>query len=256
MKFFTTLAAFAVGAMAAPTAPVPCPCADKSGIKVPANLPSSCTSGNPVTLPDISVPTHGDGEHTGEHTGVHTGNADVVVVVHAVVETVVTVEAKVKAHLDLVASIIANADIDAQALVKVLVDLQVDLKVLLDCVPTLDGLVLDADVLVAADLQVILDLAVRVKALIVEVEVCLKALVVLKAEILAVIGVELHACLGLIVSIVGPIVHAVVAIVANLHVSVELNVIVGQITTCANQITNTCDGLTGLLAPVFKLLHL
>ncbi|KAK4150860.1 hypothetical protein C8A00DRAFT_45816 [Chaetomidium leptoderma] len=215
MKFFTTLAAFAVGAMAAPTAPVPCPCADKSGIKVPStNLPGSCSGGSPVTLPDISVPTHGD------------------------------------------AGIVASADIDAQALLKVLVDLQVDLKVLLDCVPTLDGLVLDADVLVAADLQVILDLVVRVKALIVEVQVCLEALVVLKAEILAVIGVELHACLGLIVSVVGPIVHAVLALVADLHVSVELTVIVGKITSCANELTNTCDGLTGLLAPVFKLLHL
>ena len=75
-------------------------------------------------------------------------------------------------------------------------------------------------------------------------------------DILAVIGVQLHACLGLIVSIVGPLVHAILAIVANLHVSVELTVIVGQITSCVHEITNTCDGLTGLLAPVFKLLHI
>jgi hypothetical protein len=79
------------------------------------------------------------------------------------------------------AKIVAAAEVDAQALLKVIVALKADLKVLLDCVPTLEGLVLDAEVLVAADLQVILDLIVKVQALVAEVEVCLKALVVLKA---------------------------------------------------------------------------
>lgn len=172
------------------------------------------------------------------------------------------------------AKIVAGATIDVQALVKVLVELKVDLKVLLDCLPTLHGLILDADVLVAADLQVVLDLVVRVEALLAEVKVCLQALVALKAgksshialrvrqhmltgaEILVVIGVELQACLGLIVSITNPIIEFALALVASLHVDATLEAIIGQITDCVNLITSDCTGITGLLAPVFDLLHL
>lgn len=77
-----------------------------------------------------------------------------------------------------------------------------------------------------------------------------------ESEILAVIGIDLKACLDLIVVITGPIVKFALAIVAKLSVVVELQVIVGQIKDCAGQITNTCDGITGILSPVFKLLHL
>ena len=79
------------------------------------------------------------------------------------------------------AHIIGAAEVDAQALLKVILALKVDLKVLQDCVPTLHGLVFDVEGLVAADLQVVLDLVLVVEALLAEVEVCLKGLVVLKA---------------------------------------------------------------------------
>lgn len=76
------------------------------------------------------------------------------------------------------------------------------------------------------------------------------------AEILVVIGVELQACLGLIVSITNPIIEFALAIVASLRVDAALQVILGQITDCVDLITNDCTGITGLLAPVFELLHL
>ena len=47
--------------------------------------------------------------------------------------------------------------------------------------PTLHGLIFDVEGLVAADLQVVLDLVLVVEALLAEVEVCLKGLLVLKA---------------------------------------------------------------------------
>ncbi|EAQ91724.1 predicted protein [Chaetomium globosum CBS 148.51] len=230
MKFFSTaLAAFAVGsAIAAPvlegqTVPAPCPCSgtDKTGVDAPhVDVPSTCGPGS-IKTPIKNHPANGDND--------------------------VDVAA---------ASIVAKAEIDAQALVKVIAALEVDLKVLQDCAPQLDGLVIDAGVIVAADLEVVLDLVVRVQALIAKVEVCLKALVVLDAKILAVIGADLKACLGLIVNITAPIVNLALSIVAKLTAVVELQVIVGQIGDCAHKITNTCDGITGLLGPVFALLHL
>ncbi len=75
-------------------------------------------------------------------------------------------------------------------------------------------------------------------------------------EILAVIGVELQACLGLIVAISGPIVEFALGIVADLHVDVALFGLIGQITDCAGRITNTCGGIKSLLSPVLNLLHL
>ena len=75
-------------------------------------------------------------------------------------------------------------------------------------------------------------------------------------EILAVIGVELQACLGLIVAIADPIIEFALGIVATLHVDVVLSGLIGQITDCTGRITNTCDGIKSLLSSVLNLLHL
>lgn len=76
------------------------------------------------------------------------------------------------------------------------------------------------------------------------------------SEVLVVIGAQLNVCLGLILSIANSVVTFVLGLVAHLNVNVELHVIVVKITTCIGQITNTCSGLTGILAPVLDLLHL
>ncbi len=75
-------------------------------------------------------------------------------------------------------------------------------------------------------------------------------------EILAVIGVELQACLGLVVAIADPIIEFALAIVANLHVDAVLSGLIGQITDCTGQITNTLGDIKSLLASVLNLLHL
>jgi len=252
MKFFSTaLAAFAVGsAVAAPvlearTAPCPCSGTDKTGVDVPnVDVPSTCGPGG-IKTPIKNLPSTGDVISVG---------ADVVVVVDTVVKAVVEVEANVQAHLEAIAAITAKADIDVEALLKIIVDLHLDLDILNGCAPQLDGLVIDADVFVAAELQVVLDLMVRVQALIAKVEVSLAALVKLDAKILAVIGVEVKACLDLIVVVTTPIVNFALAIVAKLSLVVDVQVIVGQISDCADKITNTCGLIGGLLGTVASIL--
>jgi hypothetical protein len=265
MKFFSTaLAAFAVGsAMAAPvlearTVPTPCPCSgsDKSGVEVPnVDLPTACNA-NGIKTPIKDLPSPDVDEVNAGGDEVSAGAGDVVVVVKTLVAAVLDVEAKVHTDLDKITAIIGAGKIDTEALLKIIVNLQGHLEVLQGCVPTLDGLVIDANVVVAADLEVVLDLVVRVQALIADIDVCLQALVVLDVEILAVIGAKLNLCLGLIVSIATPIVDFALALVAKLTVIVDLKVILGEISDCAGKITNTCDGLTGLLAPVLALLGL
>jgi hypothetical protein len=80
--------------------------------------------------------------------------------------------------------------------------------------------------------------------------------VLTQSEILAVIGVEVKACLDLIVVVASPIVKFALAIVAKLSVVVDVQVIVGQISDCADKITNTCGLIGGLLGTVASILNL
>ena len=98
MKFFSTaLAAFAVGsAVAAPIldALTPCTsCKDESGVGASTgtpDVPSPCTGPGL----DIGVPNPGQ-----VGSGGHVDNADVIVIVEAVVNAAITVEGKVIGHL-------------------------------------------------------------------------------------------------------------------------------------------------------------
>jgi hypothetical protein len=114
MKFFSTaLAAFAVGSAVAvpvndarsgPIAAPPCPCdkPDVPSISLPAPTPCTTTPGVQATaLPVVYDPQHTPGQ-VNNHTPGKVDNADVVAVVHVVLETAISVEAKVKADLELI----------------------------------------------------------------------------------------------------------------------------------------------------------
>ncbi|KAK0711844.1 hypothetical protein B0H67DRAFT_493803 [Lasiosphaeris hirsuta] len=151
-------------------------------------------------------------------------------------------------------ALVAEVDIDVQALLQAIISLKLHLQVLLsECVPKLQALVLS--LLVEVDLKAILSLVLEIKGLFLEIEGCLKHLVVtVSAEVLAVIAVELHACLAIIGPIAGPIVQIALSAVAALSVSVSVPGLVAQITAVAGDITKCTTGFAGILHPLITLL--
>ncbi|KAK4109303.1 hypothetical protein N656DRAFT_783210 [Canariomyces notabilis] len=229
MKFFSAaLAALAVGsAMAAPTIADnvletvdntvdsvtrrTTPAQDCQACPLPS--PPSCPNGGcagGVDVVDVNVDVH--------------AHADVVVKINEATKIVLDAKALIKADIDLIGesltAIVAQTvkfiprpaanhpfppvakltaatvvKVDAQALLKAIVDLKLHVKILVDEVlPCLHGIVHDAHDLVAADLEVALKLIAEIQALLVDVEVCIKALVAaVKAGKLSPAGLALNA---------------------------------------------------------------
>jgi hypothetical protein len=70
----------------------------------------------------------------------------------------------------------AKANVELSDILKIVASLKAHLKVLLNTAPKLDGLVIDADVLVKADLDLLHDLLARVRGLIGDIDLCLTGL--------------------------------------------------------------------------------
>ncbi|KAK3323085.1 hypothetical protein B0H66DRAFT_532399 [Apodospora peruviana] len=233
MKFFTATLAALVAAGSALAAPM--------NAAEPRGLLS------PITTKDIPTRSPG-GSWTGTWapSGPGSASAPVIIAVNAAIDVVAEVEALIKADLEIIAGLVVKVNVDAQLLLKAIISLKGHLQQFQQAGDCLKGTTAPNTGLTAAELEIVLYLVVRVEALVADVQLCLKNLVVsVKADVLAVIGVELKIVLGLIAPIVAPIVKIALSLVVGLEVT--LSVLVTKITLAVGHINSCVSGITVLI---------
>ncbi|KAK3357900.1 hypothetical protein B0T25DRAFT_630838 [Lasiosphaeria hispida] len=239
----------------APAVPAPAPAVPEVPAWTPPATPNTQVAPAPVPeVPAQAAPAAPAPAAPSAPQAEPPKEAHVVEVCETVITIVVNVKVLIEADIALINKLLADAEIDVKALLAVIISLKLHLQILLtECMPKLQALVLS--VLVEVDLQAILSLVLEIKGLFLEIEGCLKHLVVtVSAEVLAVIAVELHACLAIIGPIAGPIVQIALGAVAALKATVSVPALVAHITTIAGDITKCTSSFASILHPLLTLL--